>query len=54
MCDVPILDAPKFKVFLKGTKESPLGCSSLTMMHASILSIWYVIKWHKIRPLQKK
>ena len=30
-----------------------LGCSSLTMMHASFLSIWYVIKWHKIRPLQK-
>ena len=31
-----------------------LGCSILTMMHASILAIWYVIKWHNKRPMQKK
>ena len=24
------------------------------MMHASILAIWYVIKWHNKRPMQKK
>ena len=34
--------------------KPPIGCPSLTMMHASILAIWYVIKWHKIRSMPKQ